>query len=115
ASRSSLRPWPEVTPRRAWHGEVDMLRKHGWFLLLCLALTRAWVGPTHLSGAGFEGQKKTPVRVPSFRDEVRPLFQAKWFRGSGEKGRKADLDLRNPAGILEGGESGPVIVPGNPE
>ena len=92
-----------------------MLRKHFWLLFLCLALMRAWVRPTLLSGAGFEGQKKTPVRVPSFRDEVRPLLQAKCFRCHGEKGRKADLDLRTPAGILEGGESGQVIVPGKPE
>src|SRR5262245_17738428 len=92
-----------------------MLRKHFWLLLLCLALTSAWLDPTLLAGAGFEGQEKPPVQVPSFRDEVRPLFQTKCFRCHGEKGRKADLDLRTPAGILQGGESGPVIVPGNPQ
>ncbi|MBI1915211.1 MAG: PSD1 domain-containing protein [Planctomycetes bacterium] len=93
-----------------------MLRKHSSFLLLCLALTMAWAGPAFLASAGFEGQKeKASVRVPSFRDEVRSLFQAKCWRCHGDKGRKADLDLRTPVTILEGGESGPVIVPGKPE
>src|SRR5262249_61665147 len=66
--------------------------------------------------AGFEAPRgTTPAPVPSFRDEVRPLLQAKCCRCHGDKGHKADLDLRTPAGILKGGESGPVIVPGEPE
>src|SRR5262245_33915427 len=108
ASRRSSLPWPKITPRRAWHDEVDMLRKHFSILLLCLV--------PFLVSAGFEGRKEnSPARVPSFREEVRPLLQAKCFRCHGDKGRKADLDLRTPAGILEGGESGQVIVPGKPE
>jgi hypothetical protein len=93
-----------------------MLRRPFAILFLCAALTMAGAGHGLLSRAGFEGQKeKAPARVPSFRDEVQPLFQAKCSRCHGEKTRKADLDLRTPAGIRKGGESGPVIVPGKPD
>jgi hypothetical protein len=44
-----------------------------------------------------------------------PIFQAKCWRCHGERERKADLDLRTPAAVLKGGESGAVIVPGDPE
>jgi mono/diheme cytochrome c family protein len=46
---------------------------------------------------------------------VRPLLQAKCWRCHGEEARKGELDLRTPAGILKGGESGAVIVPGKPD
>jgi Protein of unknown function (DUF1549)/Protein of unknown function (DUF1553)/Planctomycete cytochrome C len=53
--------------------------------------------------------------APSFRDDIRPLLEAKCIRCHGEKVHKADLDLSTPAGILKGGESGTAIVPGKPE
>ena len=37
------------------------------------------------------------------------------MRCHGEKVRKADLDLRTPAGVLKGGESGPAVVAGKPD
>jgi mono/diheme cytochrome c family protein len=51
---------------------------------------------------------------PSFESDIGPLIQAKCLKCHGEK-LKGDLDLRTPAGILKGGESGAVIVPGKPE
>src|SRR5207253_8993407 len=53
--------------------------------------------------------------APSFRDDIRPLLDAKCIRCHGEKVRKADLDLSTPAGILQGGESGAAVVAGKPE
>jgi cytochrome c553 len=47
--------------------------------------------------------------------DVRFLFQAKCVRCHGEKVRKAALDLSTSAGILKGGESGPVVVAGKPD
>jgi mono/diheme cytochrome c family protein len=80
------------------------------FLWLLLALLL--IGPA-VSGASPENGK-APATVPSFAHDIRPLFQAKCWRCHGDKLRKADLDLRTPAGLLKGGESGPAIVPGKP-
>lgn len=52
---------------------------------------------------------------PSFRANIAPLLAAKCVRCHGEKVRKADLDLRSAAGVLKGGESGAVVVGGQPE
>jgi hypothetical protein len=53
--------------------------------------------------------------APSFANDIRPLLEAKCVRCHGEKVKKADLDLRTPAGLLKGGESGPAVVAGKPE
>ncbi len=54
-------------------------------------------------------------RVPTFQDDIRPLLQAKCWRCHDDKTNKAELDLRTLAGVLKGGESGRVIVPGKPD
>jgi Protein of unknown function (DUF1553)/Protein of unknown function (DUF1549)/Planctomycete cytochrome C len=93
-----------------------MRRRQFATVLVGLALTTAGAGSTPLAGAGVPGeQDAVPARVPSFRDEIRPLLQSKCWRCHGEKARKADLDLRTPPGILKGGESGRVLVPGKPD
>lgn len=52
--------------------------------------------------------------TPRFEVDVLPILQAKCLSCHGDKGRKADLDLRSQAAILKGGESGPAIVPNKP-
>jgi hypothetical protein len=51
--------------------------------------------------------------APSFDHVIGPLFQSKCARCHGEKVQKAELALHTAEGIRKGGESGPVIVPGN--
>ena len=51
---------------------------------------------------------------PAFADISR-LLQAKCAKCHGDKVHKADLDLTTQAGMLKGGESGTVIVPGEPD
>ncbi len=51
----------------------------------------------------------------SFEETIKPLFQAKCIRCHDSKTRKAELDLSTPRGMNKGGESGPVIVPGEPD
>jgi hypothetical protein len=73
---------------------------------------------TLLAGAGrfvLRGAGPPPDKAPSFASEVQPLLQAKCVRCHGEKLRRANLDLRTLAAILEGGESGPAVVPGKPD
>src|SRR5438067_2129640 len=59
--------------------------------------------------------RDTSASEPSFESDIHPLFRAKCLRCHGEKGRKGELDLRTLAGVLKGGESGAVVVPGDPE
>ncbi len=51
---------------------------------------------------------------PSFPEAVRPLLESKCFRCHGGSTIKAELDLSTLHGMKKGGESGPVIVPGDP-
>src|SRR5205823_2157211 len=53
--------------------------------------------------------------APTYQQDIRPLLTAKCLRCHGAKTHRADLDLSTPAGILKGGESGRVIVPGKPK
>src|SRR5258708_59388 len=39
--------------------------------------------------------------VPRFETDIIPLFQAKCLRCHGDKGHKAELDLRTPASVLD--------------
>jgi mono/diheme cytochrome c family protein len=76
----------------------------------------AGVFPSILVAAGPDPGKSTrPAAALRFETDVLPLFQAKCLRCHGEKVRKAELDLRTPAGALKGGESGPAVSPGKPE
>ncbi len=91
-----------------------MLRRYFSILLLLLALPMASVARNTLSAAGPNAEKSLPLS-PSFKIEIGPLLQAKCSRCHNEKAHKGDLNLTMPAGILRGGESGPVIVPGKPD
>jgi hypothetical protein len=58
--------------------------------------------------------KATPDQVSFFESKVRPLLADNCFRchgGESEKKPKAGLDLTNLRGLLQGGESGPALVP----
>jgi mono/diheme cytochrome c family protein len=90
-----------------------MLPRFCTILLLFLVLALPRPG-SPLAGAG-PAQEKVPPRVPSFVRDIRPLFQAKCWRCHGGKVHKADLDLRTLVSVLEGGESGPAVVPGKPD
>src|SRR5687767_15069172 len=58
-----------------------------------------------------------PAAGSGLAERVWPLLNAKCFscHGNDEKKIKAKLDLRTREGALKGGESGPALVPGNPE
>jgi mono/diheme cytochrome c family protein len=61
------------------------------------------------------GSAAAHADAPPALADVRALFQAKCVRCHAEKVRKGGLDLTTPAGLLRGGESGKVIVPGKPD
>ena len=84
--------------------------------LLLVVLAMTGVGRIALSDDDpGEGREKTLPTAPSFQSDIRPLLGTKCWRCHGEQAPKAELDLTTLAGILKGGESGPVVVPGKPD
>ena len=83
-------------------------------LLVALAAV-AGIGRNFVLGVDPKTEQKDARQLISFTKEIRPLFQSKCIRCHDDKTRKADLDLSSPTGILKGGESGSVLVPGKPD
>lgn len=80
------------------------------FMILTLALA------PRTAVRGSEAQEpEQPSGKTSYETDISPLLRAKCVRCHGGEGRKAGLDLRTLAALLQGGESGPVVVPGSPE
>ncbi|MBL63392.1 MAG: hypothetical protein CMI30_08270 [Opitutae bacterium] len=87
--------------------------------------TMLWLGMSFLAGflvsEGAEERKvmmakPTPDQVTFFESKVRPVLAANCFRCHGEepsKEPKAGLVLTTLKGMLQGGESGPALIPGN--
>src|SRR5271154_4427219 len=55
-----------------------------------------------------------PAKEPSFTTDVQPVLKAKCVACHGAT-PQAKLDLRSAEGVLKGGNSGPVVVPGAAE
>ncbi len=60
--------------------------------------------------------KPTAAQIEFFENKVRPVLADKCYRchGDDEKKLKAGLHLNSLAGLLNGGDSGPAIVAGDP-
>jgi hypothetical protein len=56
----------------------------------------------------------TPQAAEFFEKKVRPVLAEHCFRCHGPKKQKAELRLDSRAAMLKGNDSGPAIVPGNP-
>ncbi len=82
------------------------------FSLALLALTFA----TTLLPAAEPKVTFTPEQVKFFDDSVLPLLKANCLKCHGDdpKKLKGELDLRTRGAALQGGETGPVAVPGKP-
>lgn len=63
------------------------------------------------------GQVHSHVRAASpvdFSREVRPILESRCFDCHGAIKQKSGLRLDSRAGVLEGGDFGPALIPGNP-
>jgi hypothetical protein len=68
----------------------------------------AWLGSAvALAAAGADG--------PSFRDQIAPILETRCVRCHGGAAREGNLSLTTAAAVLTGGDSGPAVVPGEPE
>ena len=54
-----------------------------------------------------------PEAAPDFKKDVLPIFEEKCLRCHGAKRRGGKLDMRTLEAMLEGGDTGPAIKPGN--
>jgi uncharacterized membrane protein len=55
-----------------------------------------------------------PPAGPAYATDVAPILAERCAPCHGESKRKGKLRLDSPAGLMQGGESGPVLVPGDP-
>src|SRR6266571_1317563 len=62
---------------------------------------------------GVRGATNDPAALKFFETRVRPLLADQCFKCHGEKKRKANLRLDNLHDILQGGDGGPSVVPGD--
>jgi hypothetical protein len=56
----------------------------------------------------------TPVQTEFFEKRIRPILVEKCVRCHGPEQQKSGLRLDSRAALLEGGDSGPAVRPGNP-
>ncbi len=84
---------------------------------LCSLLLLAWFA-IPASSADNPGQENfTPEQIEYFESHVRPILVAHCFdcHSTDAKELKAGLYVDSREGILKGGESGPALVPGDPD
>jgi hypothetical protein len=89
---------------------VPVSRRSVWVSVpaLALALTVAWGWPPQRVRAG----DVDPEAIKYFEAKVRPILAENCFKCHGPAKQKGGLRLDSRAGVLEGGENGPAVVPG---
>jgi hypothetical protein len=68
-----------------------------------------------LAGCSLRAQAPSADRKPVFEQDILPLLKTHCVKCHGGEKPKAKLSLGSIAGMLHGGESGPVLVPGSSE
>jgi hypothetical protein len=70
-----------------------------------------------LASAAARAAEPTPEQVEFFEKKVRPVFVEHCYECHSKKAvkRRAGLYLDSRAGILKGGDNGPLFEPGKPE
>lgn len=66
-------------------------------------------------GGNTSANPSGPNAPPITQHDVIPILLLRCTACHGGRRREANLDLRTTAGILRGGKSGPVVVPGKPD
>ena len=61
------------------------------------------------------GESAAAEAVNHFETQVRPLLAAKCWKCHGADKQQASLRLDSSAAVTSGGDSGPAVVPGDPE
>ena len=82
---------------------------------LAIALWLGWCWSSFVAQARAADGKPDPVRAEFFESKVRPLLVAHCQGCHGPEKQKAGLRLDSGAALARGGDSGPVVQPGDPE
>jgi hypothetical protein len=96
-----------------WQVRTDMLRRFR-LLTLCLPVALVPMILAQASAVVAATPDPSPEQIKFFEEHVRPILAENCYKCHGSESQKGQLrlDLRDAA--LQGGESGPVIVPGKP-
>jgi len=89
-----------------------MHNRVGWRLGI---VTAAILVASHRSVSAEPAVSPTPEQIQFFESKIRPILVENCQRCHGEKKQNGSLRLDSGAAVLAGGESGPAIVPGEPE
>ncbi len=87
-----------------------MKLRHG--IPFCLVLLAGSLFP---SVSAAQDKKPTPAAIQFFETKVRPVLVENCFECHSGKKHRGGLSLESQAGMLEGGDTGPALVPGHPE
>ncbi len=101
AAHATRLPWrrPRLLPNRRWPSS-----------LIAAAVC------TLIAASSRAGESARADEQLSFEKHVRPIFKANCFHCHGEEEEvEGNLDLRLRRLIMSGGDSGPAVVPGDPE
>src|SRR5215471_6393699 len=66
-----------------------------------------------LAAIALPSQAQTP-KPPTYDDDVRPIFQRRCFACHSAAEARAGLSLESYVGVLKGGGSGDIVIPGRP-
>jgi hypothetical protein len=89
--------------------------------LLLITVTASAIGLCHSSGRAAasmpEQAAPTPEQIEFFEKKIRPVFVEHCYECHSKKApkRRAGLFLDSKAGILKGGDNGPLFTPGKPD
>ncbi|MHC5023401.1 MAG: c-type cytochrome domain-containing protein [Planctomycetota bacterium] len=105
--------WLAVVVGVAGAGWVATTAHHGGELVYDHGVGTAASG----TGTGGPGPSSNDPRVAFFREQVRPILSENCFRchNPTRRDKAGGLDQTTAAGMLAGGESGAVVVPGDPD
>jgi hypothetical protein len=90
-----------------------MMRRH--LLLPGLALLIVVSSRTHALGQSPNAPKPTPQQLEFFESRVRPVLAEQCLSCHGPKKQRGGLRLDSAAALRQGGDNGPILVPGHPE
>ena len=82
-------------------------------LILTLGASATATGLIAEDAAGLEVAELSRKENVDFATEILPIFRKNCLACHNAKDADADLNLESPAAIAKGGESGPMVIPGN--
>src|SRR5438445_9247021 len=102
---------------QAWRLIVEASLEIGRWMLDVLSPHRLFIAPLLLVCLTVSAADLTPAELQFFENKIRPILANNCYKCHSAQAEKVKggLLLNSGEGLLKGGESGPVIVPGDPE